>query len=82
MQLWSQRVKPRIVHRRTASMYVVYSNELVLHQPAMHWLLELDDPPVGVARRRHSVPSQHCAAIARYFFLYRTWLARAVPRSA
>ena len=45
-------------------MYVVYSNELLLHVPAMHWLLELDDPPVGVARRRHSVPSQHCAAIA------------------
>ena len=59
LQLWSHSTRPRSQHRRTASWYVVYSND-ESHTPAMQPFASFVP-----TYRRHSPPVvQHCAAIA------------------
>ena len=65
MQLCSHKVRPRPSQRLTASANVVYS-KLESQSPAMQSLFELDAPPSEVARLRHSLPSQHIAAIGSF----------------
>ena len=56
-------MSPLSWQRRTASAYVVATNEKTLFKPEMQSSLDDEDPPVVVAFRRHVLPSQHCAAI-------------------
>jgi len=51
LQLWSHSTRPRKVHRRTASRYVVYSNDVPPHTPAMQ-----SSALLLPTYRRHSPP--------------------------
>ena len=63
LQLWAHSTRPRKRHRRTASWYVVYSNDAEFPTPTMQSSFESEDPPLAVALRRQVLPSQHCTAI-------------------